>query len=153
MGLQGQHWDWSARCQYTVTGVRQKVWFATYISVWQHAKLSWQIRPWDTLACWWDVKQPTNQPLLTCYTQQYKVLLHAADGLSTHFDFVISPSQITEYWFDLCYWFFCLRHCSLQTWFLFCAEVSLGFECPQSMTFCFFSAQTLLCRKGAKCLL
>ena len=30
------------------------------ISVWQHVQLSEQIRPWDTLACCWDVKQPTN---------------------------------------------------------------------------------------------
>ena len=38
-----------------------KVWSATSISVWQHVKLSEQIRPWDTLACCWDVKQPTNK--------------------------------------------------------------------------------------------
>ena len=31
------------------------------MSVWQHVKLSEQIRPWDTLACRWDVKQPTNK--------------------------------------------------------------------------------------------
>ena len=30
-------------------------------SVWQHVKLSEQICPWDTLACCWDVKQPTKQ--------------------------------------------------------------------------------------------
>ena len=36
--------------------VRWKVWFATSISVWKHVKLSEQIRPWDTLACCWDVK-------------------------------------------------------------------------------------------------
>ena len=28
--------------------------------MWQHVKLSEQIRPWDTLACCWDVKQATN---------------------------------------------------------------------------------------------
>ena len=28
--------------------------------LWQHVKLSEQIRPWDTLACGWDLKQPTN---------------------------------------------------------------------------------------------
>ena len=32
-------------------------------SVWQHAHLSEQIRPWDTLACCWDVKQATNKQL------------------------------------------------------------------------------------------
>ena len=29
--------------------------------MWQHVKLSKQIRPWDTLACCWDVKQLTNK--------------------------------------------------------------------------------------------
>ena len=33
----------------------------SFTSVWQHVKLSEQIRPWDTLACCWDVKQPTNK--------------------------------------------------------------------------------------------
>ena len=37
------------------------VWSATSISVWQHVKLSEHIRPWNTLACYWDVKQPTNK--------------------------------------------------------------------------------------------
>ena len=32
--------------------------------MWQHVKLSVQIRPWDTLACCWDVKQPTNKQTL-----------------------------------------------------------------------------------------
>ena len=36
-------------------------WIWTSISVWQHVKLPEQIRPWDTLACCWDVKQPTNK--------------------------------------------------------------------------------------------
>ena len=40
--------------------VRWKVWYATSFSVWQHVKLSKLIRPWDTLTCCWDVKQPTN---------------------------------------------------------------------------------------------
>ena len=29
--------------------------------MWQHVKLSEQIRPWDTLTCCWDVKQPTKK--------------------------------------------------------------------------------------------
>ena len=29
--------------------------------MWQHIKLSEQIRPWDTLACCWDVKQSTSK--------------------------------------------------------------------------------------------
>ena len=51
VGLVSVYCDW----------VRWKVWSATSISVWQHVKLSEQIRPWDTLACCWDVKQPTNK--------------------------------------------------------------------------------------------
>ena len=43
--------------------VRWKVVSAASIWVWQHVKLSEQIRPWDTLACCWDVKQPTNYNL------------------------------------------------------------------------------------------
>ena len=41
--------------------VRWKAWSATSISLWQHVKLSEQIRPWYTLACCWDVKQPTKK--------------------------------------------------------------------------------------------
>ena len=41
--------------------VRWKIGSATSISVWQYVKLSEQIRPWDTLACCWDVKQPTTK--------------------------------------------------------------------------------------------
>ena len=47
----------SAYCDW----VRWKVWSAASVSVWQHVKLSVQIRPWDTLACCWDDKQPTNK--------------------------------------------------------------------------------------------
>ena len=46
--------------------VRWKVWSATSISVWQHVKLSEQIRPWDTLACCWDVKQIRPWDTLAC---------------------------------------------------------------------------------------
>ena len=46
--------------------VRWKVWPATSISVWQHVKLSEQVRPGDTLACCWDVKQPTNNKQTNC---------------------------------------------------------------------------------------
>ena len=45
--------------------VRWKVWSATSISVYQHVKLSEQIRPWDTLSCCWDGKQPTNKQTLS----------------------------------------------------------------------------------------
>ena len=38
------------------------VWFATSISMWQHAKLCELIPPWDTLACYCDVKPASKQP-------------------------------------------------------------------------------------------
>ena len=41
------------------------MWFVTSISVWQHVNLSEQIRPWDTLACCWDVKQPIHNKHLS----------------------------------------------------------------------------------------
>ena len=53
----GQFCPVSVYCDW----VRWKVWSATSISVWQHIKLSEQIRPWDTLACCCDVKQASNQ--------------------------------------------------------------------------------------------
>ena len=46
---------------------RWKVWSATSISVWQHVNLSELVRPWDTLACCWDVKQPTNNNPIILY--------------------------------------------------------------------------------------
>ena len=49
----------SAYCDW----VRWKIWSATSVSVWQHVKLSEQIRPWDTLSCCWDAKQATNKRL------------------------------------------------------------------------------------------
>ena len=43
--------------------VRWKVGSPTSIPVWQCVKLSEQIRPRDTLACCWDVKQAANTPV------------------------------------------------------------------------------------------
>ena len=37
------------------------VWSETSIPVWQHVNLSKQIGPWDTLACCWNGRKPTNQ--------------------------------------------------------------------------------------------
>ena len=59
-GITGHCWDWPAQCQYTVTGWDRKFYQQTFISVWQHIKVSEQIHPWDTLACYWDVQQPTT---------------------------------------------------------------------------------------------
>ena len=46
------------------------------MSVCQHVKLSEQIRPRDTLACCWDVKQPTNKKAQliapSCFVQASK---------------------------------------------------------------------------------
>ena len=53
-------WEWFARCQYTVPEWDIKVKSAISISTWMHVQLSEQIRPRDTRACCWDVKQPTN---------------------------------------------------------------------------------------------
>ena len=44
---------------------KQKVWSAASISMWQHVHLSEQICSWDTLACCWDVIQPSNNNTVT----------------------------------------------------------------------------------------
>ena len=67
-GLVGQasvYCDWAG----------QHVSYATSISVWQHVHITEQIRPCDTLACCWDVKQATNQ--------QYRTSDHCTCGHST----------------------------------------------------------------------
>ena len=66
----------------------------------QQVKLSVQIRPWDTLACCWDVRQPTNELVLrlpclqclgsvlhcSCYSSDYQCLLgQQSDITSTSF--------------------------------------------------------------------
>ena len=42
--------------------------------MWQHVNLSEQIRPWDTLACCWDVKQATHKPT-NCLCKQTRLTL------------------------------------------------------------------------------
>ena len=64
----------SARCQCSVIRWDGMFVLQLQISVWQHVKLSEQIRPWDTLECCWDVKQPTNnytQPLTQIWMHVY----------------------------------------------------------------------------------
>ena len=51
--------------------VRWKVGSATSISVWQHVKLCKQIRPWDTITCCWDVKQPTNKQTIVNWSNSH----------------------------------------------------------------------------------
>ena len=48
--------------------------------VWQHVILSEQIRPWDTLACCWDIKRPSNKQTLCSNFQwvQNQIQLHCA---------------------------------------------------------------------------
>ena len=66
--------------------VRWKVWSATSISVWQRVKLSEKIRPSDTLACCWDVKQPTSKQLFTTpgRTTPHSTQLSTTRGYSQH---------------------------------------------------------------------
>ena len=43
--------------------------------MWQHVKLSEQIRPWDTLACCWDVKQQTNSAFLHFFIRRVSSII------------------------------------------------------------------------------
>ena len=56
--------------------------------MWQHVKLSEQVRPRDTLACCWDVKQPTNKQTDTsspmCTPVTPPPLLPTNSGHTTH---------------------------------------------------------------------
>ena len=79
--------------------VRWKVGSATAISVWQHVKLSEQIRPRDTLACCWDVKQPTNQPT-TAMTMIMMTMKSAIRDFFFFFFFLQSPHYAAK----------CLQH-------------------------------------------
>ena len=80
--------DWLVPCQYTVTG-------------WSH--VSMQIRPWDTLACCWDVKQPTNK-------QSHVSILWLADPMSVYCDgwphvsilWLADPMSVYCDWLTLC---------------------------------------------------
>ena len=84
--------------------VRWKVWSATFISVWQHVNLSEQIRPWDTLACCWDIKRLTTN-------LKHAEVLKAAFYLQQYFQqfqFAWNASQIQEasfYFFVVVVWF------------------------------------------------
>ena len=49
--------------------------------MWQRVKLSVQIRPLDTLACCWDVKQPTNKQK-TPYAQKLEIIVKQSNDLS-----------------------------------------------------------------------
>ena len=69
---QSQHWSYIARIG-AGTGM---MWLGeieslncSSISVWQHVYLSEQIHRWDTLACCWNVKQPTKQQVQSASLQ------------------------------------------------------------------------------------
>ena len=49
---------WGFVCMFVI--VRLQVWCVASVSVWQHIQLPEQICLWDTLACCWDMKQPTK---------------------------------------------------------------------------------------------
>ena len=78
--------------------VRWKVWSAASISVWQHVKLSVQIRPWDTLACCWDDKEPTNKQTNLCVQEENTLILSWIEWISS-----FSPLGSSNTWIP----FFC----------------------------------------------
>ena len=70
VGLVSVYCDW----------VRQQVWSATSILVWQHVQLLKQTPPWDTLACCWAVKQASNYNNIVP-TQVNNLLVHGTQSL------------------------------------------------------------------------
>ena len=87
----------SVYCDWVRWGVES----TTFVWVWQHVKSSEQIRPWNTLACNWDVKQPTNNNI-------FQMLLHP----------VLSAIQC-------CYW---LVYCVSCGWRA--QPISVSLSCP-----------------------
>ena len=72
----GQCWDWSAPCRYTVGQIE------SFISVWQHVKLSEHIHPLDTLSCCWEVNnQQTNKPCVPPWPTYFVSVLKPSPGL------------------------------------------------------------------------
>ena len=57
----------------------------SFISVWQDLQFSEQIQPWDALACFWDIKQASNQPYKqTLYSSFLSpdLVLHLGPGIA-----------------------------------------------------------------------
>ena len=132
MGLVGPvsvHCDW----------VRRKVGSAASISVWYHVKLSVQIRPWDTLACCWDVKQPTNKLFYTISASEYRyvrITIIAKPlqdrGLSLDIVFPVGSKELT--------------HCGLFTsWPLTKSQVPMAVWCSCWLVGCLTSQQHASC--------
>ena len=129
---------------------------ATSISVWQHVNLSEQIRPWDTLACCWDVKQANKQPTYL------SVVGHTPDkaGLSPRYSCGFpgrpaSKKQANEYSFDhirlqvrlFSRYMKCIMHwhCSSMEYIYFytmgwTASVTLWIYCRFGISFCSWDA-------------
>ena len=59
--------------------------------MWQHVKLSVQIRPWDALACCWDVKQQTNRAF--CYTHKNNKYLSPLPDCTRYCQRLLSISE------------------------------------------------------------
>ena len=109
-----------------MTGWDGKVWSATSIWLWQHIKLSEQIRPGDTLACCWDVKQPTNKQTvdrLSIHSTDYSeiAIFHYVpffryfwpDPFSAE-QFPVSRYSLFSPISSFSFWTFCLFLCSFS---------------------------------------
>ena len=69
---------------------------AASISVWQHVKLSEQIRPRNTLAYCWDAKQPTNQQTNLGVAARQIVLADPPLSYAVHVAGTLSGPQTTR---------------------------------------------------------
>ena len=81
--------------------------------MWQHVKLSEQIRPWDTLACCWDVKQPTNQQ--TNWAEVYRLLFSSLPPPPPPLLFVCLGLFVVCF-FVLFFFFFCFDLYEYHIW-------------------------------------
>ena len=64
------------------------------MSVWPHVQLPEQTRPWDTLACCWDVKQPTNKQ--TSPTRLRRSLYFASENIQSMIAVMATMKTITD---------------------------------------------------------
>ena len=108
--------------------------------MWQHVELSEQIRPWDTLACCWDVKQPSNKSFVkkagawpTC-DQKLLWLVgclreDAAVETKATLKVVRTRVKVCSYTLEVCLFVGCLTS-QLQ------ASVSQGWICEDNFTCC-----------------
>ena len=140
--------------------VRWKVGSATSTSVWQHIKLSEQIRPWDTLrlACCWNIKQSTNKQHCPRAKRKAEQGSKPQDPFASYFLLFHSPAptlgftilvrflhkrpfshptnihSFFRYWWD-----FCARDLQIFTFFLW---VLVRFLCKRPTDICILSLGT-----------